>query len=95
MIKSVFFLHENSVNCKFGMVCERILCTFKHEEVPEENVRDEIVIHDESAGDEIVNQDESLMDIIMNGAEIIDVEENEEFMEKENETIERTFSNPS
>ena len=72
----------------YGMVCEIILCMFKHEEVPEENVRDEIVIHDDSAGDEIVNQDESLMDLIVNGFQIIDVEENEEFIEKENETIE-------
>ena len=30
----------------------------------------------------------------MNGAEIIDVDENEKFMEQVNETIERTFINP-
>ena len=35
------------------------------------------------------------MDLTVNGAEIIDVEENEEFMEKEDETIKRTYSNPS
>jgi hypothetical protein len=57
------------------MVCERILM-FKHEKVPEENVRDETVIHEDSAGEDILNQDESLMDLILNGADIIYVEEN-------------------
>ena len=42
------------------MVCERILCMFKHEEADGESVQDEIVIPEESVSDEILNHEENL-----------------------------------
>ena len=71
------FLHEFAGICKFGGLCERILCMFEHGDGAEANVID-------------VNEEESVT-----REEIIDVDEQEEFMEQENETSERTFINPS
>jgi hypothetical protein len=89
--KNVFFLHEDSEICKYGKLCERMLCMFKHEEIEEncENVeRYETLysVNDEtSAIEEVndVNEDEPI--------KIVDIVD-EDDAEKGNDT---TFINPS
>ena len=86
-----FFLHEDSEMCKYGKLCERMLCMFKHQENEEncENMeRNDTYnpVNDEtSVIEEVIDVNEDEPSKIV---DIIDIDN----AEKENDT---TFINPS
>ena len=88
------FLHEEANLCKYGMVCERMLCMFKHENVPDEEHEVEESIENnelvksvtEVIDDEITTHEEPFKIV-----DIVDLDD----VEQENEIANITFHNPS
>ena len=70
------FLHEHSKPCKYGVICERDMCLFKHEHKDNEDI-DNIdwdldvnkFEHEKSMTDDNVNVDDPSMIIDVNEAE--------------------------
>ena len=82
------FLHEEANMCKYGKLCERMFCMFKHESVTN-NVVDDFEENEsvtELIDEAILPEDES--------SKIIDIDDLED-MEHQNDVSNTTFLNPS
>jgi hypothetical protein len=96
--KECVFLHENSKLCKYGSMSDRNCCMFKHEI----NVDDKVeIIHDEEADDANLNgmteneYENEIIEDILSDDEISDVGEQDESVNKNFDTADMTFTNPS
>ena len=88
------FLHEEANQCKYGNLCERMLCMFMHEnETNEENEVEETIAYNE-----LVNSVTEVIDVDIETHEdlskIVDIDDLDD-IEQENETGNITFQNPS
>ena len=81
------FAHKDSEDCKYGKLCERLLCMFKHE-TGEENKKDESI---EKDIDTLHKNTEENEYVIQNIEEIEDLDEDEVI----DQPMDTTFRNPS
>ena len=83
------FLHEDSKICKYGKICERNYCMFKHDYNGDDN------------GDDIMPDNDDVIENIEcedsedEESEILNVNDVDETTDHENEIPNRTFINPS
>ena len=85
------FLHEESMSCKYGNLCERLLCMFKHEiETAEEKIENDVNIIEILETEIIEEESETAVEEI----KIVNVDEQDD-VELNDEISNCTFINPS
>ena len=85
------FLHEEAETCKFGKLCERMFCMYKHESENDNDIVGENIVSDNVNNLGIIDEESVPEDEI---SKIVDVDDMDD-TENANDVPNTTFINPS